>query len=61
MPSMLQVPAGQVFAVDLPNTEEVSRAEYRDGLEKPLAKALESQKLWRIGPVTVPASVRSLP
>jgi len=51
-----QVPAGQVFGVDLPNTEEVSRPEYRDGLEKPLAKELERRKLWRIGPVTVPAT-----
>jgi uncharacterized protein (TIGR03790 family) len=51
-----QVPAEQVLWVDLPNTEEVSRAEYREGLEQPLAKALESRKLWRFGPVTVPAS-----
>lgn len=51
-----QVPAEQIFPVDLPNTEEVSRAEYRDGLEKPLAKFLESRELWRIGPVTAPGT-----
>jgi uncharacterized protein (TIGR03790 family) len=51
-----QVPAEQVLGVDLPDTEGISRAEYRDGLEKPLAGFLESRKLWRIGPVNVPAS-----
>jgi len=51
-----QVPAAQVFGVDLPNTDDISRAEYRDRLENPLARFLESRKLWRFGPVTVPAS-----
>ena len=51
-----QVPAAQVFGVDLPTTEDVSRADYRDRLENPLARFLESRKLWRFGPVTVPAS-----
>jgi uncharacterized protein (TIGR03790 family) len=51
-----QVPSGQVLGFALPSTEEMSRAEYRNGLETPLAKELESRKLWRIGPVTVAAS-----
>jgi uncharacterized protein (TIGR03790 family) len=51
-----QVPAGQVFGVDLPKTEDVSRSEYRDGLEKRLARELEGRKLWHIGPVAVPAT-----
>lgn len=44
-----QVPTKQIFGFDLPTGEEISRAEYRDALEKPLAKKLESGKLWRIG------------
>jgi uncharacterized protein (TIGR03790 family) len=50
------VPAGQVFEADLPNTDEISRADYRDGLEQRLAKALEGRKLWHVGSVTVPAA-----
>jgi uncharacterized protein (TIGR03790 family) len=50
------VPAEQVFAVDLPSTEELSRAQYRDGLEMPLARFLEGRKLWHIGPVSAPAT-----
>ena len=51
-----QVPAEQVLGMDLPNTEDVSRLEYRDDLERPLAKELERRKLWRMGPVTAPAT-----
>ncbi|MGA2865879.1 MAG: TIGR03790 family protein [Verrucomicrobiota bacterium] len=47
-----QVPAGQVFGFDLPSSEDISRTEYHDGLEKPLARELVSRKLWRIAPVT---------
>jgi uncharacterized protein (TIGR03790 family) len=44
-----QVPANQIFGFDLTTNEVMSRAEYRDKLEKPLAKALEDKKLWHIG------------
>ncbi|MGO8674500.1 MAG: TIGR03790 family protein [Limisphaerales bacterium] len=51
-----QVPAEQVIPVDLPATEELSRAQYRDGLEMPLARFLEGRKLWRMGQVEAPAT-----
>jgi uncharacterized protein (TIGR03790 family) len=44
-----QVPASQVFGFDLSTNEGMSRTEYRDSLEKPLAKMLEEKKLWHIG------------
>jgi uncharacterized protein (TIGR03790 family) len=43
------VPAGQIFGFDLTTNEVMSRAEYRDKLEKPLAKELEDKKLWHVG------------
>lgn len=43
-----QVPADQVFGFDLSTNEAISRVEFRDSLQQPLAKALESQKLWHI-------------
>ena len=51
-----QVPANQVFGFDLPTAEDISRAEFRDRLQQPLAKALESNKLWRVGSRAVPAA-----
>lgn len=48
-----KVPASQVFGFDLPKSESMSRAEYRDGLEKPLLDKLESLKLWRFGQVKI--------
>ncbi len=41
------VPAAQVIGVTLPTTEDVTRTQYREGLEEPLAKELEARKLWR--------------
>jgi len=43
-----QVPANQIFGFDLPTSEDMSRAEFRDSLQLPLAKAIEKEKLWRI-------------
>ncbi|HWQ90296.1 MAG TPA: TIGR03790 family protein [Clostridia bacterium] len=51
-----QVPPEQIFGFDLPETEEISRATYRDDLQKPLAKALASKKLWRVASSIIPAS-----
>jgi uncharacterized protein (TIGR03790 family) len=51
-----QVPANQVFGFELTTNEDVSRAEFRDSLQRPLAKELESKKLWRVGSKLVPAT-----
>src|SRR5260221_3445101 len=51
-----QVPTNQVFGFDLSADEAISRAEFRDKLQKPLANALASRKLWRIGQVEGPAT-----
>ncbi|HVV73444.1 MAG TPA: TIGR03790 family protein, partial [Verrucomicrobiae bacterium] len=50
-----QVPKSQIFGYSLPASEEISRAEFRDSLQKPLAKALAGKKLWRIVSRQVPA------
>ena len=44
-----QVPKNQIFGFDLTSSEDISRAEFRESLQKPLAKVLSSKKLWRIG------------
>jgi uncharacterized protein (TIGR03790 family) len=49
------VPAGQIFGFHLPAEEDISRADFRDHLQKPLADALEKKKLWHIASQTVPA------
>ncbi len=51
-----RVPARQVFGLSLPTSEDMTRAEFRDQLQRPLAKLMEEKKLWRIGPVTVPST-----
>src|SRR5207249_1584845 len=48
-----QVPPAQVLGFDLPGIETISRTDYRDRLEKPLAKALRDKKLLRWGPGTI--------
>ena len=45
-----QVPRNQVFGFELGTGYGISRAEFRDGLQKPLLKKLQSLKLWRLGP-----------
>jgi uncharacterized protein (TIGR03790 family) len=49
---MRQVPEAQVYGFDLPITEEMTRAEFGDQLQFPLASRLEVDKLWRFGSVT---------
>ena len=44
------VPKGQIFGFALTTNEVVTRTEFDEALQKPLAKALESKKLWHIGP-----------
>src|SRR5690606_36599217 len=43
------VPPEQVLGFALPDSETISRKVFRDDLQRPLAKKLESLKLWRIG------------
>jgi uncharacterized protein (TIGR03790 family) len=50
------VPKEQVFGFSMTTNEEISRIEYRDSLQRPLAKALEDTHLWHIGSVIVPAT-----
>ena len=50
------VPATQVFGFALNSDDDMTRAEYRDGLEKPLAKMLEDKKLWTIRSEMIPAT-----
>jgi len=47
------VPATQVFGFALSTNEDMSRTEFRDALQKPLAQALKKHKLWQIGPTLV--------
>jgi uncharacterized protein (TIGR03790 family) len=49
---MRQVPETQIYGFDLPITEEMTRAEFRDALQFPLASRLAVDKLWRFGSVT---------
>jgi uncharacterized protein (TIGR03790 family) len=51
-----QVPKKQIYGFDLTTNEEMSRAEFRDSLQLPLAKKLEEDGLWKFGPVTIPAT-----
>ena len=53
------VPAGQVFGFDLTTNEDMSRAEFRDGLQKPLFKALSDKKLWETGARLVHATTNT--
>ncbi len=43
-----QVPTNQVFGFGLSTNEDMSRAEFRDVLQRPLARLLEDKKLWHI-------------
>ena len=49
---MRQVPEAQVYGLDLPITEEMTRAEFENALQFPLASRLVVDKLWRFGSVT---------
>src|SRR5207247_2278516 len=51
-----EVPSNQVFGFDLPATETMTRAEFRDELQKPLLKALQRQKLFTIRSEIIPAT-----
>lgn len=50
------VPANQIFGFPLSTNEGMSRAEFRDVLQKPLAQELKKEKLWQIGSTTIAAT-----
>lgn len=51
-----EVPQQQVFGFDMTEGEEMSRQEFRNDLQRPLAKKLEELKLWRIGRGELPGT-----
>jgi len=51
-----QVPENQIFGFALTTNEEMSRADFRDTLQLPLAKKLEATGLWAFGETTFPAT-----
>jgi uncharacterized protein (TIGR03790 family) len=53
---MRQVPERQVYGFALTAGEEMSRAEFRDSLQKPLREKLEADGLWKFARTIVTAS-----
>jgi uncharacterized protein (TIGR03790 family) len=51
-----QVPAKQLFGFSLTTNEIITRSEFADVLQKPLAAKLEKAGLWKFGSVELPAS-----
>ena len=51
-----QVPENQIFGFALTTDEEMSRDQFRDTLQLPLAKKLEEARLWQFAPFTIPAT-----
>ncbi|HWD92168.1 MAG TPA: TIGR03790 family protein [Verrucomicrobiae bacterium] len=51
-----KVPRSQIFGFALTTNEDISRAQFHDSLEKPLARELESKKLWHIGSQILPST-----
>ncbi len=51
-----QVPTNQIFGFDLSTGIEMSRREFADKLQQPLADLLEKQQLWQTGSRIVPAT-----
>jgi uncharacterized protein (TIGR03790 family) len=50
------VPANQIFGLDLSTDIEMTRAEFEEKLQKPLADIFEKEKLWHIGSALIPAT-----
>ncbi|MGD0745508.1 MAG: TIGR03790 family protein, partial [Verrucomicrobiota bacterium] len=53
---MRQVPEKQIYGFALTASEEMSRSEFRDSLQKPLVAKLESDGLWKFAKTIVTAS-----
>lgn len=50
------VPKEQVLGFQLPTGEQISRTEFREDLQRPLAQKLEHLKLWRVGRGELPGT-----
>ena len=50
------VPASQIYGFPLSTNEDMSRVDFRDALQKPLADKLRQQKLWQIAPTIIHAT-----
>jgi uncharacterized protein (TIGR03790 family) len=50
------VPESQIFGFALTTKEDVSREEFQNTLQRPLAKILEARKLWHVASHRVPAT-----
>lgn len=50
------VPAGQIFGFALSTGQDMSRMEFQDALQKPLAKLLDKRGLWHIRSEIIPAT-----
>jgi uncharacterized protein (TIGR03790 family) len=53
---MRSVPEKQIYGFALTPDEEMSRAEFRDSLQLPLARKLEADGFWKFGPFIIPAT-----
>jgi uncharacterized protein (TIGR03790 family) len=53
--AMRHVPAGQVFGFALTTNEVMTRDDFTELLQKPLAAKLEAAKLWKFGSINLPA------
>jgi hypothetical protein len=42
------IPQNQVFGFNLTTNEDISRAEFRNVLQRPLAEKIEQKKLWHV-------------
>jgi uncharacterized protein (TIGR03790 family) len=51
-----QVPPNQIFGFGLTTNEVISREEFTELLQKPLAERLEAARLWKFGEVTISAT-----
>jgi uncharacterized protein (TIGR03790 family) len=51
-----QVPEKQIYGFALTTNEEMSRAEFRDSLQLPLAKKIESGGLWQLATILYPGT-----
>jgi len=49
------VPQNQIYGFSLTANEEMSRDEFRNSFQMPLARRLEYDGLWKFGPVKIPA------
>ena len=50
------VPAGQIFGFALTTNEVITRADFTDFLQKPLAAQLEAAGLWKFGKAEIPTN-----